>query len=154
MWSFLDFVCRCRTCAFNCRCARLYVPTVCIWVCGRAWHLSVQYTSEYTSEHTCGHLNIHPSIHVVIWVCGRAWRLCAAPLPGSVPASEKSPDFSFQSLRCEGWYVGGLSDQKSYQTPLIFVIFQVSDQVGGFFVSIRGCYIYVEVSKLFCVGSV
>ena len=80
------------------------------------------WTSDYTSEYTCGHLNIHLSIHVVIWVCGRAWRLCAAPQPGSVPASEKSPDFSFQSLRCDGWYVGGLSDQKSYQTPLIFVI--------------------------------
>ena len=150
--SFLDFVCRCRTCAFNCKCARVYIVyTVGIWVCGGRglWVYSVYiwihaciWVYRLASDNTCEHLSIHTGwhlrIHMNIWVCGRAWRPCAAPLAGSVPESEKSPDFSFQSLRCDGWYTHrGLSDQcqhrKSYQTPLISVILvsRVSDWMAG-----------------------
>ena len=106
------------------------------------WHLIIHVNIWVYSIHICEHLSIHTGwhlrIHMNIWVCGRAWRPCAAPLAGSVPESEKSPDFSFQSLRCDGWYTHrGLSDQcqhrKSYQTPLISVILvsRLSDWMAG-----------------------
>ena len=77
-------MCRCRTCAFNCKCARVYIVyTVGIWVCGGRglWVYSVYiwihvciWVYRLASDNTCEHLSIQ---YTYLWTSEYTYRLAS-----------------------------------------------------------------------------